>query len=130
MKSVGAFVAVVILLIAGCSSAEDEAFPTGTFWSPNGVEGVEFNEDGSCLLFGEFEDEDSAIQTYEVPCKYAVNGDLYTEMWFDWPEGPYFPATYFWSYDGETLSFELWGEDAHEVRRIFYTNGLSRTETG
>lgn len=112
--------AVVVALWQG---GDDEAsgFPTGTFTS--GSELVEFNEDGTCRWFG-------SDGSWELPCKYGVNGDLYTEMWFEWagyePE-EFFPATYFWSYDGENLTFELWGVDANASRQATYTTTLVRS---
>ena len=59
----------VALSQGGDGEASD--FPTGTYvvrdWS------VEFNEDGTCHW--------SAIDgVSEMPCQYAVNGDLYTLM--------------------------------------------------
>ena len=119
-------IVVVCVLLAAAVTAcgnDDDAgeFPTGTFYAPGGVEGIDFNDDGTCRNFHD-------VDGWELPCKYAVNGDLYTEMWFDWPEGPKFPATYFWSYDGESLTFELWGQDDNEFRLAFYTGGLTKSE--
>ena len=117
--------AVALALLAtvvGCGSDETSDFPTGTFYAPDGVEGIEFNEDGTCRNFHD-------VDGWELHCKYAVNGDLYTEMWFDWPEGPKFPATYFWEYDGTHLTFELWGQDDNEFRYAFYTGGLAKADS-
>jgi hypothetical protein len=104
------------------SSEDGEAsdFPTGTFAAPNGNEAMDFNADGTCRWY-------SDGMGLELPCKYAVTGDRYTEIWFDWPEGPYFPATYCWAFDGENLTFALWGEDPNEARRPFYTQGLVKS---
>ena len=52
-----------------------------------------------------------------VPFTYATNGDLFTQMTFEWPEGSQTPATYHWEYDGEGFTFELWGEDLRPTRR-------------
>ncbi len=41
-------------------------------------------------------------------------------MTFDWPSEPKVPATYYWDYDGERLSFEVWGEDMRPERYNFY----------
>jgi len=102
------------------TSASD--FPSGTFVA--GGESVEFNEDGTCRWF-------ATNGGWELPCKYAVNGDLYTEMWFDWPSyGPEenFPATYYWTFDGANLTFELWGNDANSSRRASYAQTLVKSE--
>ena len=96
-------------------------FPTGTFVA--GGEAVEFDEDGTCRWF-------ATNGGWEMPCKYAVNGDLYTEMWFDWPSyGPEesFPATYYWTFDGANLTFELWGNDANPSRRASFAQTLVKS---
>jgi hypothetical protein len=49
-----------------------------------------------------------------------VNGDLYTEMTFEWPVGAQVPATYYWSFDGKNLTFQLWGEDLRPHRKSVY----------
>jgi hypothetical protein len=107
-------VGVVLWQGSGDSEAETSDFPTGTFVSTSTTEAVEFNEDGMCRWF-------SDEQGWEVPCKYAVNGDLYTEMTFEYPGSPQVPATYYWSYDGENLTFELWGQDPNQSRLESYT---------
>jgi hypothetical protein len=104
---------VGFVLWQGRSDSEASGFPIGTFVSASGIEAVEFNEDGTCRWY-------SDSQGWEVPCKYAANGDLYTEMTFEWPDGPQVPATYYWTYDGENLTFELWGEDVRPSRRASY----------
>jgi len=104
----------MMLVVAGCTSGGDTTeFPTGTFVSASGIIAVEFHEDGTCRWYSDAEE-------WEVPCKYAVNGDLYTEMTFEWPSGPQVPATYYWTYDGENLTFELWGEDMRPHRKSVY----------
>jgi hypothetical protein len=70
----------------------------------------------------------SDAQGWEVPCKYAVNGDLYTEMTFEWASGAQVPATYYWTYDGENLTFELWGEDMRPSRKSSYGHTLVKSE--
>lgn len=112
---------LVALAGAACSSDDANDFPTGKFYVPDGIEGMEFNDDGTCRNFHD-------VDGWDLHCKYATNGDLYTEMWFDWPEGPKFPATYYWSYGGEHLTFELWGEDDNAFRNAFYTGGLTKSE--
>lgn len=124
-----AIILFAVLVLGGASLAlwqggddgEASGFPTGTFVA--GGESVEFNEDGTCRWF-------ATDRGWELPCKYAVNGDLYTEMWFEWPDyGPeqFFPATYYWTYDGENLTFELWGVDANSSRNGSYAQTLVRS---
>lgn len=96
---------------------EGTEFPTGTFESASGTDEVEFREDGTCLW------------SDGVVCKYAVNGNLYTEMTFVWPTGPQVPATYYWTFDGKNLTFQLWGLDYRPHRRKAY-NGQTYLLTG
>lgn len=90
-----------------------EGFPTGIFEGESGSVSVEFRSDGSGRWF-------SGGQGWEVPFNYGVNGDLFTEMTFEWPSGSQMPATYYWTYDGKVLSFKLWGEDARPHRQQVY----------
>ena len=92
------------------SSGETSDFPTGTFTNATTGDTVVFNEDGTCLWYA----------GGQIHCTYAVNGDLYTEMTFVWQDGVQVPATYYWAYDGEKLTFELWGEDLRPHRRQVY----------
>lgn len=123
--AIGLIAGLVIgaVAVALWQGGDDEAsgFPTGTFTT--GSESVEFNEDGTCRWFGN-------DGSWELPCKYAVNGDLYTEMWFEWAgyePDQFFPATYFWTLDGENLTFELWGVDANASRHGSYTSTLVKS---
>ena len=53
--------------------------------------------------------------------KYTVNGDLFTEMTHNSRTGEKVPATYYWRWDGERLTFRLWGEDRNAARKSVYT---------
>jgi hypothetical protein len=111
-----AAVAGLVLLWQSDTGSGSAGFPTGTFADANGVVLVEFAGDGTGVWFSEAEG-------WEVPITYAVNGDLFTEMTFDYPGGAQTPATYTWTYvDGE-LAFELWGEDLRPHRNEVYTGG-------
>jgi len=90
--------------------AENE-FPTGTFVADfaHADRYLEFTTDGTCRWV-------ALDGFWERPCTYATNGDLFTEMTFEWPDGPQVPATYYWDWDGERLSFELWGDDLQPSR--------------
>ncbi len=102
---------IITLVVSACvrSTGGMSEFPTGTFVSTNGTPAVEFYEDGT-----------GSWTTWNLPFKYAVNGDLYTEMTFEYPSGLQVPATYYWTYDGENLTFELWGEDMRPHRQSVY----------
>jgi hypothetical protein len=94
------------------------SFPTGLFVAnEDGDWSVEFREDGTCRWL----DPDRQ----EITCKFAVNGDLYTEMSFEpWDMAVKTPATFSWEWDGQTLSFERW-EDAIPPR-LSYTDHTFR----
>lgn len=113
---------VILVLLGGlgvaAQSGESDrvAFPTGTFIATDGHhEAVEFNTDGTCRWF-------SPRDRWSMACTYASNGNLFTEMTFDYPSGPQVPATYYWDHDGERLSFELWGEDMRPSRLASYAD--------
>jgi len=72
---------------------------------------IEFREDGTDYLYSKRQ----GFGTYEM--LYGVNGNLYTEFPLGDPVGRQVPATYFWTYDGEFLTFQLWGEDLKPSRR-------------
>lgn len=98
----------LIMILAACTSSGDTSeFPTGRFVhkASQPVWAFEFDEDGTWRGY----ERDSEI--ISVSGKYATNGNLYTEMTHDWSNNPKIPATYFWTYDGENLTFELWGEE-------------------
>jgi len=93
---------------------EDGEFPTGIFESAEGSEGIieyEFREDGSGLAR-------SLRDGWQVPFKFGVNGDLYSEMTFEYPGGKQVPATYHWTFDGNELTFQLWGNDLRPHRNF------------
>ena len=74
---------------------------------------LEFNEDGTGLVHAE---------GIVMPIIYATVGDLYTEMMFDYPTSPLVPATYYWDFDGEHLTMELWGVDYQSHRNFMYAD--------
>jgi hypothetical protein len=99
--------------------------------SPPRVGGIEFPIgkfvlDGSRFYAIEF-DEDGTWRDYEtnvdVPSgsgKYATNGNLYNEMTHSYADSPQVPVTYYWTYDGKNLTFELWGEDVNPDRKALF----------
>ena len=102
-------------------------FPTGTFVSVGRPhKAFEFHEGGSgrdFLVPGN-------VLAWEVPFTYGVNGNLYSVMAArsSSTEGPYVPVTYYWDFDGEHLTFELWGEDLRPHRKESYAQTYQRVE--
>lgn len=103
---------------------EANKFPTGTFESASGVVAVEFREDGTCRWYSQryvaTDKGGPEVEGWEVPCKYGVNGNLFSEMTFQYPTGRQVPATYYWTFDGKNLTFQLWGEDLRPHRKFNY----------
>lgn len=96
-------------------------FPTGTFVSVQKPSyALQFDEDGSGRAL--------ISDRWDVPMTYAVTGDLFSEMTFSYgPTGdPRVPATYYWDWDGERLTFELWGEELRPTRYSTYTENTWR----
>lgn len=114
--------AVILALLAGMGGvvaaqsgeSDAQAFPTGALVSvENNYLLLEFYEDGTGFgrdaLFGD-----------SVSFAWATNGDLYSEMTND--AGRQVPATYYWDFDGELLTMDLWGEDLIEHRNFMYAD--------
>lgn len=93
---------------------DEVEFPTGRFVNEDGIRTFEFDEDGTWRFF----DEDPEHPTRSG--KYVSNGDLYTEMTHDDQDDLQIPATYIWTYDGQKLTFDLWGEEVNEERESIY----------
>jgi len=92
------------------SEGDTSEFPTGMFVHeefPSQVV-LTFHEDGTWWM---------SNWDHYISGKYAVNGDLYTEMTHDFSQNRPVPATYRWAYDGEKLTFDLWGEDLVLARK-------------
>jgi hypothetical protein len=103
-------VGIVLLLLAACAPPTPE-FPTGFFVSADGTYALEFDEDGRFTYYAE---------DIHIPYSrgtYSIDGNLYTEDMMC-----HFPATYTWAYDGQNLTFKLFGEDECEPRKGTYTN--------
>jgi len=92
-----------------------DEFPTGRFLHENRYRwAFEFDADGTWRGYQ---------GDVSFPCisgKYGVTGNLYTEMTHDYPGSAKIPATYFWTFDGRKLTFQLWGEDANAHRKSVY----------
>ncbi len=89
-------------------------FPTGRFVSEDGIRAFEFDKDGIWRFF-----EDN-LEHPALSGKYVSNGKYFTEMTHDDPDYREVPATYTWTYDGQKLTFELWGEDVNDHRESVY----------
>jgi hypothetical protein len=113
MISLSLLVGVVGGVVAQSDEARESAFPTGTFVADEDGLTLEFRADGTCQRSG-------------VPCTFGVSGDLYSEMTFEDASGPQVPATYYWDFDGENLSFDLTGEDPRPSRYESYANHTYR----
>ena len=100
---------------------DEQAFPTGTFVS---VEDrnlwMEFHEDGSGRTR-------HGVEGSDVGFTYAAQGNLWTEMTHDVRGARQVPATYFWDFDGEILTFELWGEDLNAYRKAHFEKNKAWT---
>ena len=102
--------------VAACNSGGDTTeFPTGRFVHEHKDNQVfEFDEDGTWRYF------EGNLEVPSVQGKYGVNGNLYTEISHDYSLSPNIPATYTWTYDGQKLTFHLWGEDKIAHRKSVY----------
>jgi len=111
-----AMLGATTLVVAACTSGGDTTeFPTGRFVHEDANWAFEFDEDGTWRGF----EGDVAVPV--ISGKYATNGNLYTEMTHDYPTSPKIPATYTWTYDGQKLTFHLWGEDVNAHRKSVFT---------
>jgi hypothetical protein len=87
-------------------------FPTGKFvLDDSRFFAIEFDENGNWI------DYVTDADTPSGGGKYAINGNLYTEMTHSYSGVPQVPATYYWTFDGTNLTFELWGEDVNPYRK-------------
>jgi hypothetical protein len=93
---------------------EGTEFPTGRFVDERGSRAFEFDEDGTWRYY------EGNMDRPAVSGHYATTGNLYTEMTHDYPGYPKIPVTYYWTYDGQSLTFQLYGEDVMSHRRSCY----------
>ena len=96
---------------------EGTEFPTGIFEQVGGHWFVEFREDGTGFWH-------STRKAGDANIIYGVNGNLYSEMQLSYPTGRQVPATYFWTYDGNLLTFQLWGKDLRPERYGYFHGGI------
>lgn len=105
-------------------------FPTGSFYHKHSSGGTycvfQFNEDGTFSYYWMISSLDlSSSRPYETGT-YSIDGNLYTVTSTDLTYCPP-PATYTWTYDGQTLTFQVMGEDTCSDRQRTYESPLLYT---
>ena len=110
---------ICLVFITGCATCpeteSDSGFPIGTFVSTTDDDmRLRFRKDGT----GYSQWAPTGSLTNVTDFIYAVHGNLYTEMTHT--SHLKVPATYYWNYDGEVLSFTRWGKDPISTRRETY----------
>ena len=110
---------LMVLITANCSVSSE--FPTGLFESDK-VRDKEFrfNEDGTLILYW---DGDEYIKG-----EYSVEGSTFYIEDIDDGSVCQSPATYEWSYDGETLYFEAIEENCSPRRGNFNKKSWTMVE--
>lgn len=105
-------------------------FPTGSFFHehPGGSLCVfQFNQDGTYAYYWQASSLDvSSMKPYATGA-YRIDGNLFIETSIDLPGCPS-PATYTWTYDGQTLTFQVVGEDTCSGRQQTYESPLLYTK--
>lgn len=97
------------------SCGETTEFPTGRFVHEHNDSYVfEFDEDGT-YRYSEGDLPEDSVQG-----KFGITCNLYTEMTHNSPGDRNVPVTYTWTYDGQKLTFHLWGEDLIPHRKGVY----------
>jgi hypothetical protein len=104
-------------------------FPTGTFFHKHPATFCvwQFNEDGTWAYFWKVMSTDVTGREPYLRGTYAVDGNLYSETSNSDTDCPW-PATYTWTYDGQTLAFQVVGEDKCADRQQAYENELLWTK--
>jgi hypothetical protein len=104
-------------------------FPTGTFFHkhPTTYCVWQFNEDGTWAFYWKVLSTDVSKRTPFGRGTYTVDGNLYTDTTTDWPDCPW-PVTYNWTFDGQTLAFQVVGEDKCADRQQTYEAPLLWTK--
>jgi hypothetical protein len=101
-------------------------FPTGIFFhqhtgGPYCV--FQFNEDGAFAYYWMIPSLDLSGRKPHETGTYRISNNLYTVTSTDLTWCPA-PATYTWTYDGQTLTFQVFGEDACTDRQKTYESPL------
>lgn len=104
-------------------------FPTGTFFHKHPATFCvwQFNQDGTWAYFWKVMSTDVTGRAPYLRGTYAVDGNLYTETSVSDADCPW-PATYTWTFDGQTLAFQVVGEDRCGDRQQTYEDELLWTK--
>lgn len=102
-------------------------FPTGIFYHKHASSGLycvfTFSEDGTFSYYWMIPSLDLNNRMPNETGTYSVDGSLYTVTSTDFTRCPP-PATYTWTYDGENLTFQVFGEDTCSDRQQTYESPL------
>jgi len=101
-------------------------FPTGRFYHAHAASSFcvfTFNQDGTYAYYWLVTSVDVTARKPYVTGTYSIDGDLFIETSTDFPGCPS-PATYTWTYDGQTLTFQAAGEDECSDRQRTYESPL------
>ncbi len=111
-----AMLVAAMLVVAACSSGADTIkFPNGRFVHEQFDSQIfEFNEDGTWRYF------DGNLEEPSIQGKYDFYGKLYTKLTHDYAPSLKIYTRYTWTYDGQKLTFHLWGEDVIDHRKGIY----------
>jgi hypothetical protein len=106
-------------------------FPTGFFYHthPGGLSYCVFqlNQDGTFSYYYSIYSLDLSNRKPSATGTYAITDNLYNEMSSTLP-GCSQPATYYWTYDGQFLTFQVLGEDSCTERQKSYENPVMFTK--
>ena len=107
---------ILALILGGCvnSAGDRSGFPTGRFVDEVGYRAFEFDEDGMWRYF------EGNLEVPSVQGRYGTSGNYYTEMTHDAFGYQKIPVTYTWTYGGQKLTFQLYGEDVLSHRKTCY----------
>jgi hypothetical protein len=101
-------------------------FPTGSFFHEHagGVFCVfHFSQDGTYAYYWLAPSRDVSSMRPYATGTYSIDGNLFVETSTDLAECSA-PATYTWTYDGQTLTFQVVGEDMCSDRQRTYESPL------
>ena len=105
-------------------------FPTGSFFHRH-VGGsfcvFQFNQDGTYAYYWLAPSVDVSGREPYAAGTYSIVGNLFIETSTDIPGCPS-PATYTWTYDGQSLTFQAVGEDQCSDRQRTYESPLLYTK--
>ena len=104
-------------------------FPTGSFFHQHAAASFcvfQFNQDGTYAYYWLVSSVDVTGKEPYATGTYSTDGNLFIETSTDVPGCPS-PATYAWTYDGQTLTFQAVGEDQCSDRQGTYESPLFYT---